>query len=358
MSTNNETKNPTTAAADEKATKKTVRAEKKAPRTDNKTDMPTEPTIKTDDKVKPIERHSKLENINVSDCVTFKDFPFRVKYDVDMCSLIESVEEYGVMFPILVRPRTEGGYEVISGHRRIYACNELNIPTVPAIIRELDDDEAVICMVDSNIHRDRILPSEKAFAYKMKVEALSHQGKASVQDGQKTSRGVVAEESGESETQIQRYIRLTNLNKFLLDQVDGDIIGLTTGVELSYLRPDEQDKLANIIETKDKCPTHSKAIHLRKLSEDGLLTEEKILEIMTDAKSTQKEYIKVNVEKYKFYLGDLTPKAREEFFSKALEYYSNYLRRIRNKDAKKSSQLEAKTDSAQDAPKDAQGNAE
>ena len=162
----------------------------------------------------------KVEEISVASCVPFSGNPFKVRDDFDMELLVQSVLDYGVMFPIMVRPLDGGKYEIVSGHRRVHACVKAGIDKIPAFIRPMSRDEAVIMMVDSNLQRESLLPSEKAFAYKMKVEALSHQGKASVQPGQKSSRGVVAENAGESETQVQRYIRLTYLIRPLLDLVD------------------------------------------------------------------------------------------------------------------------------------------
>ena len=164
------------------------------------------------------------KEIKVSECISFKDNPFHVKDDEGMELLVQSIRDYGVMTPIVVRPVREGGYEIISGHRRVHACKRAEIEKIPALVRDMERDSAVIFMVDSNIQREGLLPSEKAFAYKMKVEALRHQGKTtSVQVGQKSSRGAVAENAGESETQVQRYIRLTNLEKPLLSLVDEGI---------------------------------------------------------------------------------------------------------------------------------------
>lgn len=172
----------------------------------------------------------KTEEIKVSECTAFAINPFQVRDDESMDMLIQSIRENGVLTPIVVRPMKEKGYEIISGHRRIHACQRAGIEKIPAFIRDMERDSAVVFMVDSNIQREGLLPSEKAFAFKMKVEALHHQGKTSVQLGQKSSRGVVAESAGASETQIQRYIRLTNLEKPLLDLVDEGRIAFTPAV--------------------------------------------------------------------------------------------------------------------------------
>ena len=172
----------------------------------------------------------KFEKIRVDHCVPFCENPFKVRDDFAMELLVQSISDYGVMFPILVRPLANGTYETVSGHRRIHACKKAGVEMIPAFIRPMDREEAVICMVDSNLQREGLLPSEKAFAYKMKVDALAHQGKTSVRVGQKSSRGLVAADVGESETQIQRYIRLTYLIKPLLDLVDEGRIALSPAV--------------------------------------------------------------------------------------------------------------------------------
>lgn len=272
----------------------------------------------------------EFKEIKISECRPFEDYPFKVKDDQEMQMLVESIRENGVMVPVMVRP-VDDGFEVISGHRRIYACIEAGIKTVPAFIRPMDRDAAVICMVDSNLHRGRLLPSEKAFAYKMKVEALAHQGKTSVQPGQKSSRGQVAEEAGESETQIQRYIRLTYLEKPLLDLVDEGRIALTPAVELSYLKPEEQKAVLITFETDEVTPSYSQAVRMRKMSQEGMLTLDKIFEIMVEVKGNQKEFIKVPLEPYEQYLGKyFTPRERREFILEALEFYTKYLEQQRS----------------------------
>lgn len=235
------------------------------------------------------------------------------------------------MTPIVVRPVEEGGYEVISGHRRIHACRRAGIEEIPALVRDMERDSAVIFMVDSNIQREGLLPSEKAFAYKMKVEALRHQGKRSVQPGQKSSRGAVAENAGESETQVQRYIRLTNLEKSLLSLVDEGRIAFTPAVELSYLSQVEQRDLLETIESEDATPSLSQAIRMRKLSEAGQLDMDGIFHIMSEVKGNQKEYIKLSSDKVGKYLNKLrTPQQKEDFILKALAFYARHLERQRS----------------------------
>ena len=272
-----------------------------------------------------------IQEIKVSECMAFQDNPFQVRDDEGMEQLVQSIREFGVMTPIVVRPVKEDGYEVISGHRRLHACRRAGIEMIPALVRDMKRDSAVIFMVDSNIQREGLLPSEKAFAYKMKVEALRHQGKRSVQPGQKSSRGAVAENAGESETQVQRYIRLTNLEKSLLSLVDEGRIAFTPAVELSYLNQQEQRDLLETIESEDCTPSLSQAIRMRKLSEAGQLDMDGIFHIMSEVKGNQKEYIKLPSEKVGKYLNKLrTPQQKEDFILKALAFYAHHLERHRS----------------------------
>ena len=272
-----------------------------------------------------------IQEIKVSECMAFQDNPFQVKDDEGMEQLVQSIREFGVMTPIVVRPVKEGGYEVISGHRRLHACRRAGIEMIPALVRDMERDSAVIFMVDSNIQREGLLPSEKAFAYKMKVEALRHQGKRSVQPGQKSSRGAVAENAGESETQVQRYIRLTYLEKPLLSLVDEGRIAFTPAVELSYLNQQEQRDLLETIESEDATPSLSQAIRMRKLSEAGQLDMDGIFHIMSEVKGNQKEYIKLSSDKVGKYLNKLrTPRQKEDFILKALAFYARHLERQRS----------------------------
>lgn len=272
-----------------------------------------------------------VKEIKVSECMAFQDNPFQVKDDEGMELLIQSIQDYGVMTPVVVRPVAEGGYEVISGHRRLHACRRAGIEKIPALVRDMERDSAVIFMVDSNIQREGLLPSEKAFAYKMKVDALRHQGKRSVQLGQKTSRSVVAENAGESETQVQRYIRLTCLEKPLLGLVDEGRIAFTPAVELSYLTQQEQQNLIETIGSEDCTPSLSQAIRMRKLSETGQLDMDGIFKIMSEVKGNQKEYIKLPSEKVGKYLSKFrTPQQKEDFILKALAFYARHLERQRS----------------------------
>lgn len=275
-----------------------------------------------------------ITEIRVSDCVPFEDYPFQIRDNAEMEMLKDSIRESGVLMPVAVRPK-EKQYEILSGHRRIHACKQLGIETVPALIKELSRDSAVIFMVDSNLHREGLLPSEKAFAYKMKLEAMKHQGRTSVQLGQKSSRDTLAESAGESATQIQRYIRLTHLEKPLLDLADEGRIALTPAVELSYLLPEEQRDLLQTIESEDCTPSLSQSVRMRKLSSEGLLTMDRIFEIMTEVKGNQAEVLKIPTDRIKRYFKpDATYKQMEDYIVKALEYYARYLKRQRERDSR------------------------
>ena len=276
-----------------------------------------------------------VKEIYVSDCVPFEDNPFKIQNNSEMEMLIDSVKENGILIPIAVRPK-DGKYEILSGHRRIYACKVAGIETVPAIVRELTKDEAVIFMVDSNLQREGLLPSEKGYAYKMKLEAMKHQGRTSAQLGQKlTSVQQIADNTTDSRTQIQRYIRLTNLEKPLLDMVDEGRIALTPAVELSYLLPEEQKDLIETIESEDCTPSLSQAVRMRKLSADGMLTMDKIFEIMTEVKGNQVEVLKIPTDRVRRYFKpDTTYKQMEDYIVKALEHYARYLKKQRDRDSR------------------------
>ena len=223
----------------------------------------------------------------------FENHPFQVKDDDEMDQLVWSVLTQGVLTPLVVRPLENDEYEVISGHRRLHACQKAGIETVPALIYALDRDAAAIALVDSNLHREKILPSEKAFAYKMKMDALSHQG-TSGQVGQKWSREEIAE--GESGRQVQRYIRLTELIPQILSMVDAGRIALTPAVELSYLTQQEQQGLLETMESEDCTPSLSQAIQMKKLSQSGELNMDRIFEILQEPKANQQEKISFRVE--------------------------------------------------------------
>ena len=276
---------------------------------------------------------NEIKNIQITDLVSAPDNPFKVTMDTEMERLIESIAETGVIAPIIARPTEKGKYEIVSGHRRKYACEYLGIKSVPTIIKELDRNEAVIFLVDSNLQRENILPSERAFAYKLKLEALKHQGKTSAQLEQKLSRTIVAESFGVSDAQIQRYIRLTNLIPPILDMVDEKRIAFTPAVELSYLLPEEQTMLLSEIEYNDCTPNLSQAQRIKELSMQGLFTKERLSAIMGEEKANQKERVKIPADRIrKYFPKDYTTAQIEETIVKLCEAY--HRKRLRDRDSR------------------------
>ena len=275
-------------------------------------------------------------NIPVSKIHPFEGNPYKVLDNEEMNNLIESIQQKGVISPVVVRPleNTNDEYEIISGHRRLRASVKAGLETVPALIYAVSRDEAAIMLVDSNLHREHILPSEKAFAYKLKLEALNHQGKTFGQVGQKYSRDLMAESVDESSRQIHRYIRLTNLIPELLDLVDEEKIALTPAVELSYLTDEEQYSLLGTIEEEDRTPSLSQAVRFKKLSQAGELSDESIETIMQEDKANQKPMFKVSMERLQKVAPKVKDKDFEDFVLKACEHYYRYLQRQRNRDAR------------------------
>lgn len=277
------------------------------------------------------ERNSIVElPIDVID--QFPKHPYKVKDDDDMIQLIESIKENGVITPIIVRPKPKGRYEMISGHRRLQACRHLGHKTIRGQVLELDKNAATVMMVDSNLARSNILPSEKAFAYKMRLDAMKKQGKrtdlTSVPVGQMLSREQLAQQTNESQTQIQRYIRLTNLIPLLLQLVDEGKIAMRPAVEISYLPEKLQDKLADCILKEDATPSHDQTIRMRKLLKEGLLTEEAIDGIMHELKPNQTNRISLSEDKVKKFMPNNMPVSkREDYILKALEHYDKYLKK-------------------------------
>lgn len=266
----------------------------------------------------------KVDELPLDELKPFKDHPFKVMEDEEMERLKESIRESGVLIPALARP-AEGGYELISGHRRLTACRALGMSTMPVIVRNLTDEEAIITMVDSNLQREHILPSEKAFAYKMKMEALSHQGKTSRQVGEKWSVSQISEAGNDSERQIHRYIRLTNLIPDILKLVDEGRIALTPAVELSYLNSHEQNALYQIMDCDEVTPSLSQAQRLRKLSEDYTLTDSGISQIMSEIKGNQKEYLKIEAAPLRRYFPPgTTAKQMQTTMIRAMEFYRQH----------------------------------
>ena len=232
----------------------------------------------------------------------FAKHPYQVREDAAMDELVESVRTYGILSPLLARPKGEG-YELVSGHRRRLAAQKLGMPTVPVLVREMTDDEAVILMVDSNLQRENLLPSEKAFAYRMKLEAMKHQGKATSRQvvGKLESADEVGQVNGESGRTIQRYIRLTNLVPPLLQMVDDGRIAFSPAVELSYLTRDEQAELWDLIGQEDATPSLSQALRMKQLSREAKLTPEVLYAILTEEKPNQKEQIRIKTESLRKY---------------------------------------------------------
>ena len=272
----------------------------------------------------------KVEAIPLADLTPFRNHPFKVKKDEEMAQLMRSIADAGVLSPALARPLPDGGYELISGHRRLAACKALGMDTMPVIIRDLTDEEAVITMVDSNLQREHILPSEKAFAYKMKMEALSHQGKTSRQVGERWSVSQISEAGTDSERQIHRYIRLTHLIPDILKLVDEGKIALTPAVELSYLQPSEQEMLFSVMDSDEVTPSLSQARRLRRMSEAQTLTDDAVLQLLSEVKGNQVEYVKVPVDKLRsFFRPDTSVKQMTETLVKAMDFYNKHLARQR-----------------------------
>ena len=272
----------------------------------------------------------KVEAIPLAALTPFRNHPFKVKEDEEMAQLMRSIADAGVLSPALARPLPDGGYELISGHRRLAACKALGMDTMPVIVRDLTDEEAVITMVDSNLQREHILPSEKAFAYKMKMEALSHQGKTSRQVGERWSVSQISEAGTDSERQIHRYIRLTHLIPDILKLVDEGKIALTPAVELSYLQPSEQEMLFSVMDSDEVTPSLSQARRLRRMSEAQTLTDDAVLQLLSEVKGNQVEYVKVPVDKLRSYFRpDTSMKQMTETLVKAMDFYNKHLERQR-----------------------------
>lgn len=284
------------------------------------------------------ESRESVREIPLEEISDFPNHPFKVKMDESMADMAESVKQYGVLVPALVREKPEGGYEMIAGHRRKMASELAEKKEIPCIVRNLTDDEAVLIMVDSNLQREQILPSEKAFAYKMKLDAMKRQagrpGKNSVPVAQdlkgKTSRQLLGEQVGESQDQIRRYIRLTELITPILDMVDSGKIAIRPAVELSYLPKEQQTVLLDTMQLEDCTPSHAQAIKMRKFADEGRLNEDVILSILSEEKGNQKEQFRMPKERISRYFSPGTPaKQMEDTIVKALELYR---KRERSKD--------------------------
>lgn len=276
----------------------------------------------------------RVREIPLCELHPFKDHPFKIMKGEEMDRMIESIRKVGAITPGLARPLPDGGYELISGHRRLAACQVLELETMPVIVREMSDDEAVIAMVDANLQRETILPSEKAFAYKMKLDAIKHQGVTSAQVGQKLlSVEVVANDAGESRNQIKRYIRLTYLIPELLAMVDENKIALNPAVEISYLYPSEQKVLLDAMALNDCTPSHAQAIRLKKMAQDGFLTTDLIYTVMAEEKPNQQEQIKLMRDEIsKFFPSSYTDEQIRRDIVKGLELLKR--QRERNRGAR------------------------
>ena len=274
----------------------------------------------------------------------FPDHPFKVRDDEDMMQLVESVKERGIITPVTLRPKEDGRYEIVSGHRRKKACELAGFETVKAEVREMTRDEAIILMVESNFQRSQILPSEKAFAYKMRLEAMKRQAGRPSKDNsapvvqnfdRKTTREIVAAESGESHEQVRRYIRLTNLVPELLDLVDEGKIKMRPAVELSYLDEDSQRAVVDEIDLNQCTPSHDQTIRMRKFFTDGKLTPEVVSAIMGEEKPNQREKIVLRGDKVRGLIPKNIPVSQtEDYVVKALEHYSRFLRQRAERDSR------------------------
>ena len=285
------------------------------------------------------EKLSKIRDIPLTEIDDFPDHPFKVRDDEDMAQLVESVKERGVITPATVRQKEDGRYELISGHRRKRACELAGFETLRCEVVDLNRDEATILMVESNYQRSQILPSEKAFAYKMRLEAMKRQGQrtdlTSRPVGNKLSVTQVADEVGDSERQIHRYVRLTNLVPELLDYVDEGRIKMRPAIELSYLDEDSQRDVVDEIDLNDATPSHDQTIRMRKFFDDGKLTTEAIQAIMSEEKPNQKEKIVLRGDRVRQLIPKNVPISQtEDFVCKALEHYNKYLKQRAERDSR------------------------
>lgn len=285
-------------------------------------------------------------DIDRSKLYNFPNHPFKVRDDEKMAETVDSIKEYGVLMPLLVRLKQDGNYEIISGHRRKRACELANVSKLPCLVRQLTDDEATIIMVDSNIQREKLLPSEKAFAYKMKLDALRHQGKRTdlikeltsdqVEPKLKNSIEQLVDMWGDSVSQIKRYIRLTYLMPELLEMVDEERLSFTTAVELSYLTEEEQANLLETMEIEERTPSYAQALKMKEMSKQGTLDMDAIFKIMIEAKGNEQEQLKFKVNDLKSYFPkNYTIKQMENVIQKLLEgYQKQWQRKLQDRDSR------------------------
>lgn len=279
----------------------------------------------------------KVEEVPLTELFPFKDHPFKVREDEELERLKDSIRESGVLVPALARPKPDGGYELVSGHRRMAACKALGLDTMPVIVRDLTDEEAIITMVDANLQREHILPSEKAFAYKMKMEAFDRKLGRPQNVGQvgpdykgRRTAEIIGDAGGDSYKQVQRYIRLTNLIPEILQMVDDGKIALTPAVELSYLSAEEQDRLLEQMDYADATPSLSQAQRMRRMSQEQALSSDELYDIISETKGNQTEYVKVPTDAIRdFFRPDASVKQMQDTLIKAMEHYSRVLERQR-----------------------------
>ena len=283
--------------------------------------------IFTTDESRADMNREKVQMIPISELHSFANHPFKVKDDEAIMNTVESVKQYGVLVPAIARPLVEGGYELVAGHRRHRASDLAGLTEMPVIVRNLDDNEATIIMVDSNLQRESILPSERAFAFKMKLEAIKRQGQrtdlTSDQVGQKlNARDIVAKDAGESSMQVQRFIRLTELNPILLDMVDDRKIALNPAVEISYLKPEEQILLLDAMESEQATPSLSQAQRLKKFSQEGALSPDSMRAIMSEEKKPELDKITLSNDTLrKYFPKSYTPEKMEQVILKLLDQW-------------------------------------
>ena len=310
---------------------------------ENKMHLPSIDDIFTTQQERDETNLEKVVNISIKDIDDYPEHPFKVLVNDEMQEMVNSIKEKGILVPTIVRQKADGRYEMISGHRRKKASELAELDTIPCIVRDLTDDEATIIMVDSNLQREKILPSEKAFAYKLKLEAIKHQGKrtdlTSVPVAHKSSRQELGEKVGESQDQVRRYIRLTELIPELLKMVDNSVLGespsiaFRPAVELSYLTKDEQTDLLDLIECYDCTPSLAQAIKLKNMSQNKYLTIEGMEEIMEESKPNQTPKLKVSMNRLNNILPDTlkNDREREEYVIKAVEWYDKYQKKMRER---------------------------
>ncbi len=280
----------------------------------------------------------KVVTLNPIDISDFPNHPFKIRQDEAMAEMVDSVKQYGVLVPALVRPKADGGYEMVAGHRRKCAATLAGITEMPCIVRNLTDDEATIIMVDSNLQRETILPSEKAFAYKMKLEAIKRQGQRSDLTStplvsKSRSNEELGQKNGDSREQVRRYIRLTELIPSILDMVDSGKIAFRPAVELSYLSKEQQQSLYDTMKCEDCTPSLAQAIKMKEFSRDGKLTEEVILSIMQEEKPNQREKPAFRDERITRLIPKSIPRGQEtDFVIRALEFYNRHLQRRRDQE--------------------------